>query len=103
MSEDAETFRTELQEDPPVLAAFGDIDIGSCESFRAAMQELAVCASGRPLVVDLGGVGFLDSSGLSVLVGSATAHGPIALRGASPIVRRIIEATGLAELLVVEP
>ena len=51
-----------------VLAVTGEIDIHTAHALGDRLAD--VVASGeRTLIVDLGGVEFLDSSGLSVLVG----------------------------------
>jgi anti-sigma B factor antagonist len=52
-----------------VLEVVGEVDLSSAPLLRARMEELLYLGS-RRLVVDLQGVGFMDSSGLSVLVAS---------------------------------
>jgi anti-anti-sigma factor len=59
-----------------IVAAVGEIDMSTVTQLRERLFELAV--SGRPLVVDLEQVSFLDSSGLAALIGAAkraAAHG----------------------------
>jgi anti-sigma B factor antagonist len=59
-----------------VVTAAGEIDISTVTRLRERLFELA--ASGRPLVVDLDQVSFIDSAGLGALVGTANraaAHG----------------------------
>jgi anti-sigma B factor antagonist len=54
----------------------GDIDISTVSGLRERLLELA--DSGQPLIVDLNGVSFIDSTGLGVLVAAARradAHG----------------------------
>ncbi|WP_436530895.1 STAS domain-containing protein [Actinoplanes sp. HUAS TT8] len=50
----------------PVLTAAGEIDMSNAETFAAALGE-AVPPVGRPLVVDLTAVEYLDSAGLAAL------------------------------------
>ena len=50
----------------PVLVLRGDIDLATAPQFEAACSRLAAFTD--RLILDLGGVEFMDSSGLSVLV-----------------------------------
>ena len=54
-----------------------------------------------PLVLDLAAVEFMDSSALGILI-EAAADG-LVLRAPSRAVRLVVEATGLASVLEVEP
>jgi anti-sigma B factor antagonist len=59
-----------------IVTAAGEIDMSTVARLRERLFELAAC--GRPLVVDLDQVSFIDSAGLSALVGTANraaAHG----------------------------
>ena len=64
---------------------------------REPLFELA--ASGRPLVVDLDQVGFIDLAGLAALVGTAkraAAHGDsLHVACARPQIRQLFRLTGL--------
>lgn len=51
-----------------VVRATGEVDAASASAFRAALDQ-AVATGKRLIVVDLGGVSFLDSAGLSVIFG----------------------------------
>ena len=51
-----------------VVAVRGDVDIATAPELRARLAEAADAY--RLIVVDLGGVGFMDSTGLGVLVSS---------------------------------
>jgi anti-anti-sigma factor len=48
------------------------------------------------VVVDLTDLRFLDSSGVTVLVRIANHFRPVAIRGAGPSVRRVVQVLGLA-------
>jgi anti-sigma B factor antagonist len=59
-----------------VVAAAGEIDISTVTRLRERLFELA--DAGRPLIVDLERVTFIDSAGLGALIGAdrrAAAHG----------------------------
>jgi anti-sigma B factor antagonist len=80
-----------------IVAVAGEIDISTVTGLRECLFELA--ASGRPLVVDLDQVSFIDSAGLAALVGTAkrsAAHGgsPYAVC-ARPKIRKVFRLTGL--------
>ncbi|HYI62891.1 MAG TPA: STAS domain-containing protein [Acidimicrobiales bacterium] len=100
---DGDDFRCEVEHDPPVVRAFGAIDIDSCDVFAAAAEQLMGACGDRPVVFDLSEVTFMDSSGLAVLVKTNVAGHPVIVRNASTTVRRIIDVTGLSGVLVVEP
>jgi len=79
-----------------LLVASGDIDLATSPILREALQGL----HGR-VTVDLSRVRFLDSSGLGVFAGQrkrlVAADGELILRNPDGIVRRAIEAVGLAD------
>ena len=59
-----------------VVTVAGEVDIATVTRLRERLFELA--ANGRPLVIDLDDVAFIDSAGLGALVGAAkraAAHG----------------------------
>ena len=86
----------------PVIRVAGELDIASVERLRvavdAAMQE-------RPdrLTFDLSALRFMDSAGIAVLLGAARDVTSVRLRSPSTAVRRVVELTGLSDVLVVEP
>lgn len=87
-----------------VVYAQGDIDVETSRSMQAALAD--ALQRSACVIVDLGEVGFVDSSGLSALVwghrGANGAGGSLRVRGASPIVRRVLDITGLAPLFLID-
>ena len=86
-----------------VLYVAGEIDMATAPALRdAALQALV--EHGPSLTLDLGGVTFMDSTGLHVLVGTyrrVRAHGgTFAMRHVPDIVRKLLRVTGLDEVLV---
>ena len=89
--------RISIDRRPAGWAVTGELDASTSPSLAAAVAELPV-GSGQ-IDVDLGGVTFIDSSGLRVLIAlsdRATADGrKVVVSGASNPVRRLFEITGL--------
>ncbi|MET8654000.1 MULTISPECIES: STAS domain-containing protein [Nocardia] len=84
-----------------VLTVSGEVDVASAPQLQSAIDE-ALREQPPVLVVDLSGVGFFGSAGLSVLLVATEAAPSGGLRVvASDQVRRPIEVTGLDKLLAV--
>ncbi|MBK5287702.1 MAG: STAS domain-containing protein [Acidimicrobiia bacterium] len=84
----------------PVLEVHGEIDVAAAGEFSDALT--ALIDTGAPLiVVDLAGVGFIDSSGLGALVVASqhaeTTGAALTVRNAEGAVRRVFEVTGLLD------
>ncbi|GGY20643.1 anti-sigma factor antagonist [Streptomyces minutiscleroticus] len=81
-----------------VLHVRGEIDLSTVARLR---QALAVATAGPAprLVVDLGGVGFMDSTGLNALLGAYRAvtgtWGWLRLAGMRPFIGKVIQVSGL--------
>jgi anti-sigma B factor antagonist len=90
-----------------VLHVAGALDAATAPVLRAALD--AVLEAGAPpasLVLDLGELGFLDSTGLRVLVEThralAACDRRLRLRHATVTTRRLLDITGLSDVLDVE-
>lgn len=88
------------------IAATGEIDSSSAPQFRQVLEPLLDEAGLSEIVVDLGGVTFLDSAGLCVLAAAhrRTKGRELRLRvlASSRAVIRPLQITGLWDLLRVE-
>ncbi|MEV1074966.1 STAS domain-containing protein [Micromonospora parva] len=80
------------------LRLTGELDYDTAPELIAAAAELR---SGVPVLVDLTGVTLCDSSGLSALLVVHRAAGAIQLTGVSQQLQRMLDRTGLSELLAV--
>jgi anti-anti-sigma factor len=73
----------------------GEVDAASSGAFSDELLDAARLGTG-PIVVNLGNVSFLDSSGLHALVNAReTAGNRLRLGTVNPAVRRVLEMTAL--------
>jgi anti-anti-sigma factor len=86
-------------EDAAVATVAGEVDADNCKELGA--QLLDGTAGARRLVVDLAGLSFIDSSGISELLRVAERardrDQAFELRDPSPVVKRVLEITGLLD------
>jgi anti-anti-sigma factor len=72
------SFRTveeSIDDETQLVMVHGDLDLKTARSFRSALDEAA--QDGKPrLIVDLGEVPFMDSSGLAAIIGAQKAMRP---------------------------
>lgn len=84
--------------------AEGDIDLATEGILREALAR-ALERTGS-IIIDVGDVGFIDSSGLNALVWghqqAQTSGGSLRLRRPSPMLCRLLEITALESLLLVD-
>jgi anti-anti-sigma factor len=78
-----------------VVELSGELDLAGLPAVDRAAAAL-LTRPAQPVVLDLGGLTFLDSSGVTLLVRLANHFGQVRTRAASPPVRRVIEVLGLA-------
>lgn len=85
------------------LKVAGEVDLSTCDQLASAVADAVTTPGFEKVVVDLGQVGFLDSSGLRVLVDGlkfARANGgTLVTANVSPLVRKTMDITGLTEVL----
>jgi anti-sigma B factor antagonist len=86
----------------PVVELIGEIDISNAERLSATLDRL-IDGETTPLVVDLAKLEFMDSSGIAMLLKVAARVDSIEIRNPSNVVRRIIECTGLTDVLHLGP
>lgn len=97
-----EVSSTRAADGTVVITVTGDLDLMSADSLRDAVAT-ALAGGSRPLVFELGGLRFIDSAGLAVLIEAASSAESIEVRAPSPAVRRAVELTGLSDVLTVRP
>jgi len=94
-----------VEEEVTVLHVEGELDIGSADALRAALDEAET--QGDIVRIDARGVQFLDSTALGVLLASAqrlaARGGRLELMNASPAVRRVLDMTLIARTVHLIP
>jgi anti-anti-sigma factor len=90
-----------------VVAAAGDLDVITAGLLREALARAVSLAASRPIVVDLAGVRFMDSSGVQALLdgyhSAMVAGGTLTVRGVAGTVERVLDVVGLKKLFGVPP
>ncbi|MET7707333.1 STAS domain-containing protein [Micromonospora sp. NPDC005189] len=85
-----------------VVEVAGDVDMSTTPELRDQLRQL-VESGARVVVVDLTGVGFMDSSGLGVLVVAykdlRERDGWLALAGVSRAVRTVLSITSVDRVI----
>jgi anti-sigma B factor antagonist len=84
-----------------VVSLIGEIDLATVEIVTAALAD-ALEHDPERLVFDLSGVEFMDSSGIAALLRARKSVPAVQLRDPSTAVRRLLEMTGLTEVLPTE-
>jgi anti-sigma B factor antagonist len=95
---------TFLSDGIETVELFGELDIATVETLRVALEMLDLDGA-LNLRIDMTRLGFLDSSGISVLVGACkrvrSSGGTFSVTCTNGPVRRAIEVSGLVEYLQV--
>jgi anti-sigma B factor antagonist len=93
------SIATNRQDEVVTLSVAGDVDLATGQKLEREITEAVVGAGPGSVVVDLSGVGFLDSSGISVLVrGRRLADGlgvSYRVTGANGTIRQVLDITGV--------
>ncbi|HUH80335.1 MAG TPA: STAS domain-containing protein [Solirubrobacteraceae bacterium] len=100
MSRPAELRVQTLEEGPgvTVLNVAGELDVSNAQNLESAVA--AACeAHPAELLFDLRELRFMDSAGIAVLLGASRRVPSVRLRDPSAAVRRVLEMTGLAQVL----
>jgi anti-anti-sigma factor len=84
----------------PIVKVTGEVDMSNVDVVREAVN-LAISHDPDRIVFDLGDLEFMDSSGLAMLLAVAERISVVELRSAPPLIRRVIELTGLSDAFVI--
>jgi len=84
----------------------GEIDHDAAQNLRIQLDDALLTRTPRTLVLDFGGVGFMDSSGIGLILGrvrtAALWGGHVTVRGLSPQLKKMAELSGVSALAVLE-
>jgi anti-sigma B factor antagonist len=96
------TIKTWVENGTPVVSLSGELDLTNAEHVRSVIGETLSGETPR-LVLEMSKLEFMDSSGIALLASAVRKVQEVELRNPTPIVRRLIELTGLAEILRITP
>jgi anti-sigma B factor antagonist len=100
------TCSVSFADEMATIIPVGDIDVDSTSKLRDVLQLAAVRPGITSVMVDLGGVTFMDSSALGVLVAARrnaeTRGASFGVRNPGPMVTMVLQITGLYDDLVTE-
>jgi anti-sigma B factor antagonist len=97
-----DTLRVELRNlnGTALIVVIGEVDTDSILVLQASLDQLSL---ERHVLVDMSGVRFMDSSGLKVILAQRMRmienSGSIYICNPSPAVQRLVEVTGLDDIL----
>ena len=86
----------------PTIRLSGEIDMSNVEALRRTIEPVVARASDK-VIFDLGELSFMDSSGIALLLQVSAKSRTVRVLRPSPLVKRMIDATGLTDILKVEP
>lgn len=85
-------------------ALSGDIDHHAAREFRAALDEVISRSRPELLILDLGEVGFMDSSGIGLILGRLRAvrdvGGELLIKNARNEIAEVVRLSGLSALII---
>lgn len=85
----------------PVIRLRGELDISNIAAIEAELDPVLAQAD-HGAVFDLSALAFMDSSGIALLLRARERVGDVVVRNPSPVVHRILQATGLIDTLRIE-
>lgn len=98
--DDPLTISSSRTDDEVVLALKGELDPHTAPLLQHQVDH-AIEAGASSLVLDLAQLGFIDSSGLRVIISAhkemRSRDGRLVLRSPSPTARRLLDITGLLD------
>jgi anti-sigma B factor antagonist len=84
-----------------VVVLSGELDSSNAATLQERVASIPPQPA-APLIFDLTGLRFMDSAGIAVLIGAAAKASSVSLRNPSPIIRRVLDATGLSNMFSIQ-
>jgi anti-anti-sigma factor len=101
-----ELSEEQFDADTRVISVTGEIHVTTAPEFSTRLND-AIAAGARGVVIDMSGVEFIDSTGLSVLLNGlrrvTRASGTLSLVVSNPTVLRLFEITKLDSTFDIQP
>jgi anti-sigma B factor antagonist len=92
----------ERTSDGAVITISGEVDLATIPTLRRYLEEAG--APHKTILLDLAALDYLDVSGIRALLNFRRDHeGPLAIFACRPTIHRIMEITGLCEMIPVFP
>jgi anti-anti-sigma factor len=90
--------------DATVVALHGELDVAASQGLSDELAGL-IDSGATDLIIDLAKLAFIDSTGLSAILRAnrKLEKGHLLLREPTPMVRQVLEITGLTGALRIEP
>lgn len=90
-----------------IIRIDGDIDHHSCEEIRSKIDKEIMLKNPKAILFDMENVGFMDSSGIGVLIGRykliKNNGGKAGMINVKPQVMRLCEICGLQKIIQIYP
>ena len=84
------------------LTLCGEFDIGNVQTLEDALDPLVAKRPEALFALDMGGVSFMDSATLAVLLRTVANGAVVRLHRPSSVIRAVLSASGLENVLIVE-
>lgn len=81
-----------------IVKLIGEIDISNADSIGRELDRV-VAETPSCVIIDLEDLEFMDSSGIAMLLRAVGGSASVEIRNPSRVVRRILECTGLTDVL----
>ena len=89
-----------------LLELSGELDHHGARTAIRELEEALDAALPRKLVLDLSGIGFMDSSGIALILRAQQKmrllDGSLLVRGVPPQAKRVLDAAGIGRLVTIK-
>ncbi|MBR4627931.1 MAG: STAS domain-containing protein [Ruminococcus sp.] len=86
-----------------VAAITGEIDHHSARTARSELDRYIINTQPRTLAIDMGGITFMDSSGIGLIMGRSKlmkeCGGRLEVRNAQPYIKRVLKLAGVERIV----
>ena len=81
-----------------IVKLIGEIDISNADAIGRELDRVVADAR-TAVIIDMATLEFMDSSGIAMLLRAVGGAATVEIRNPSSVIRRIIECTGLTDIL----